>query len=191
MTGTPQEPEGTQLVTQLGDAVGGPEVPGPDPETETVDLRRKLWNVQRLGESMAEDRDETVRRCGEQVLAVLGDAAEPDELAALRRSVRILAGITARNHQVMEAARIEMGQNGPHAAMQWILNALPDVWDDDETAWDGKESAEEWFDRTESFYRAAEPPGTPSPSPAAGSPAAVATDAGEGKDGTEGDEGRG
>ena len=74
---TDHQPEGTQLVTQLGDAVGGPEVPGPDPETETVDLRRKLWNVQRLGESMAEDRDETVRRCGEQVLATLGDAALP------------------------------------------------------------------------------------------------------------------
>lgn len=72
---TDHQPEGTRLAAQLGDAVGGPEVPVPDPETETVDLRRKLWNVQRLGESMAGDRDETVRRCGEQVLAVLGDAA--------------------------------------------------------------------------------------------------------------------
>ena len=84
----------------------------------------------------------------------------PDEhdlaLATLRRSARILANIVARNHQVMEAARIEMRQNGPHAAMQWILNSIPDVWDDPETEWDGKESAEAWFDRTESFYRAAE-----------------------------------
>jgi hypothetical protein len=79
-----------------------------------------------------------------------------DELAALRRSARILANIVARNHQAMEAARIEMRQNGPHAAMQWILNSLPDVWDDPETEWDGRESAQAWFDRTESFYRAAE-----------------------------------
>ena len=80
----------------------------------------------------------------------------PDEFAALKRSARILASIVARNHQVMEAARIEMRQAGAHAAMQWILNSLPDVWDDPETEWDGKESAGAWFDRTESFYRASE-----------------------------------
>ena len=73
---TDHQPEGTQLVTQLGDVMGGPEVPA-DPETETVDLRRKVWNGQRLGESMAEDQDPVVRRCGEQVLATLGDAALP------------------------------------------------------------------------------------------------------------------
>ena len=92
----------------------------------------------------------------------------PDEFAALKRSARILASIVARNHQVMEAARIEMRQAGAHAAMQWILNSLPDVWDDPETEWDGKESAGAWFDRTESFYRAsesaAEAPGDPDPS---------------------------
>ena len=91
----------------------------------------------------------------------------PDEFAALKRSARILASIVARNHQVMEAARIEMRQTGAHAAMQWILNSLPDVWDDPETEWDGKESAGAWFDRTESFYRAsesaAEAPGDPDP----------------------------
>lgn len=91
------------------------------------------------------------------------------ELAALRRSARILANIVARNHQVMEAARIEMLQNGPHQGMQWILNSIPDVWDDPETEWDGKESAQAWFDRTEAFYRAAEAaaPAIPSPPVAA------------------------
>lgn len=75
---TDHQPEGTQLVTQLGDAVGGPEVPSdPDPETETVDLRRKLWNVQRLGESLAGSGNLAIRGCGEQVLAVLGDAVLP------------------------------------------------------------------------------------------------------------------
>ena len=62
---------------------------------------------------------------------------------------------------------------------------LPDVWDDPETEWDGKESADAWFDRTESFYRAAEPADAQSPRPAPRSPVAAATDAGEGEDGSE------
>ncbi len=102
-----------------------------------------------------------------------------DELASLRRSCRILAGIIARNHQAMEAARIEMLLNGPHAGMQWVLNSLPDLWDDEETAWDGRESAQAWFDRTEDFYRAAkeaaEPPGIRFPSPASPVPPPDAT----------------
>ena len=40
--------------------------------------------------------------------------------------------------------------------MQWILNSLPDVFEDDATAWDGHESAEAWFDRAEAADRAAE-----------------------------------
>jgi hypothetical protein len=88
-------------------------------------------------------------------LDLSGATGPADELASLKRSCRILANIVARNHQAMEAARIEMRQNGPHQAMQWILNSIPDVWDDPETEWDGKESAQAWFDRTESFYRAA------------------------------------
>ena len=109
------------------------------------------------------------------------------ELAALKRTARSLADIVARNHQAMEAARIEMRQNGPHAGMQWILNSLGDVWDDPETEWDGKESAQAWFDRTESFYRAArddaergstiavETSRAESPAPVPASPAAMST----------------
>ena len=100
-------------------------------------------------------------------------AAALDDLAALRRSARILASLLARNHQVMEAARIEDFQNGANAGMQWILNSLPDVWDDPETAWDGKESAEAWFDRTESFYRAPQDDAAP---PAAAAPDRRAAD---------------
>ena len=101
--------------------------------------------------------------------AIPGDPLAPrDEYEALECTARILANSVARNPQVMEAARIEMRQAGAHAAMQWILNSLPDVWDDPETEWDGKESAGAWFDRTESFYRAsesaAEAPGDPDPS---------------------------
>jgi hypothetical protein len=84
------------------------------------------------------------------------EAITEAELARLREGARTLGRIVVGNHRAMEAARIEMRQNGPHAAMQWILNSLPDVWDDDETAWDGQESAEAWFDRTEAFYRASQ-----------------------------------
>ena len=103
---------------------------------------------------MPQDEFEAVERVAEAVSPVAA-AFDPAEVASLKRSCRILANIVARNHQAMEAARIEMRQNGPHAGMQWVLNSLPDVWDDDETAWDGVESAQAWFDRTESFYRAA------------------------------------
>jgi len=82
-------------------------------------------------------------------------AMPQDEHAALKRSCRLLANIVARYSLVLEAARIEMLQNGPHAGMQWILNSLPDLWDDDENAWDGQEPARSWFDRTDAAYRAA------------------------------------
>ena len=97
--------------------------------------------------------------------------APADEMAAFKRSARILASIVARNHRVMEAARIEMLQSGPDAGMQWILNSLPDVWDVPETEWDGIETAQAWFDRAEAWYCAAEAasaaPGESAPDPGA------------------------
>lgn len=82
-----------------------------------------------------------------------GTAKLTAELASTHRAAQTLARITESYRHVMEAARIEMKQNGPHEAMQWILNSLPDVWDDPASEWDGFESAEEWFDRTEPSYR--------------------------------------
>lgn len=80
------------------------------------------------------------------------------ELARLRDGAQMLGRIVAQNNRVMEAARIEMRQNGPHAAMQWILNSLADLWDGpEETVWDGKEPAQAWFDRTEAAYQVAGP----------------------------------
>jgi hypothetical protein len=79
-----------------------------------------------------------------------------DELASLQSAVRMLANIVARNALTLEAAVIEMRQNGPREGMQWIINSLPDHLDDDETKWDGKESAQAWFDRVDAAYRAAE-----------------------------------
>ena len=78
------------------------------------------------------------------------------ELAKAREACRWMGKIVATQRRAMEAAAIEMKQNGPHQGMQWILNSLPDLWDDPDTAWDGQESAGAWFDRTDAAYRAAE-----------------------------------
>ncbi len=70
------------------------------------------------------------------------------ELAKARDACRLLARIVHTDVLVMEAAAIEMRQGDTHAAMQWILNARPDQWDGQPgTEWDGKETAQQWFDR--------------------------------------------
>lgn len=106
-------------------------------------------------------------------------AADLDELARLKTACRTLARVVTGQVRAMEAARIEMAHGDLYAASQWILNSLPDVWDDPETEWDGKESAAEWWDRTDGFYRAAVADSGPadprSPAPAAAEPAATAT----------------
>lgn len=84
--------------------------------------------------------------------------AASGEITGLWDATRMLAKIIAGNARAMEAARIEMQQGDPRKAMQWILNSLPDAWDGPEgTAWDGRETAQEWFDRTESAYEVSEP----------------------------------
>ena len=83
-------------------------------------------------------------------------AFESAEVAKLREGARILGHISARLYRTLTAARIEMLLNGPHAGMQWILNAAPDLWDDPETEWDGREPAQAWFDRVDAADRAAE-----------------------------------
>ena len=88
----------------------------------------------------------------EAVAAALDSA----EVARLREGARMLGKVVVGHSRAMEAARIEFAQGSAGKAMEWILNSLPDVWDDPETEWDGVESAQAWFDRTEAFYRAAE-----------------------------------
>lgn len=79
------------------------------------------------------------------------------ELSRVQSAAQTLGKIVARMAQSMEAARIEMIQNGPEAAMQWILNSLPDVSDEAPgDQWDGKETARQWIDRTQAADRAAE-----------------------------------
>jgi hypothetical protein len=94
---------------------------------------------------------------------VLGQLAEARAgLAKSREGARMLGKIVVGQTRAMQAARIELAQGSAEKAMQWILNSLPDVWDDPEAEWDGRESAAEWWDRTDSFYREAEKPRTPS-----------------------------
>lgn len=81
------------------------------------------------------------------------------ELARVQSGAQTLGKIVIRMAQSMEAARIEMIQNGPEAAMQWIINSLPDVSDEaPEDQWDGKETATQWIDRTQAADRAAGDP---------------------------------
>ena len=75
------------------------------------------------------------------------EAAVPYIFTGDDPGARALGDVVARYGRAMEAARIEMIQNGPEKAMQWILNALPDVWDGE--LWDGQESAHEWYARDE------------------------------------------
>lgn len=87
-------------------------------------------------------------------------AAERDEsraeLARVQSAAQTLGRVVTWQARSMEAARIEMLQNGPEKAMQWILNSIPDVDDNDpEDQWDGKESAAEWIDRVQAADRAA------------------------------------
>jgi hypothetical protein len=107
------------------------------------------------------------------VAAASGPLVMPaDEFAVVKSACRMLAKAVTGQNRAMQAARIEMAQGNAPAAVQWILNSLPDVWDDPETEWDGTESANEWWDRTEGFYRVAEggdekAPAVPSPPVAA------------------------
>ena len=79
-----------------------------------------------------------------------GTPGSAAELATLRSGAHTLGMVVTSMARSMEAARIEMLQHGPAAAMEWILRALPDQRDDPEgMSWDGSESAREWLDRTE------------------------------------------
>ena len=78
------------------------------------------------------------------------------ELSRVQAAAQTLGKVITRLAESMEAARIEMIQNGPEAAMQWILNSLPDVSDEaPQDQWDGNETATQWMDRTQAADRAA------------------------------------
>jgi len=77
------------------------------------------------------------------------------ELARTQSAAQTLGKVVCWQAQSMEAARIEMIQNGPEKAMQWILNSIPDVDDNDPAdQWNGTESAAEWIERQQAADRA-------------------------------------
>jgi len=97
------------------------------------------------------------------------------ELARVRSGAETLGKIVSWQVQSMEAARIEMIQNGPEAAMEWILNSIPDVDDNDpEDQWNGTETAREWLDRTASAYRVTAAAASEEKAPAVPSPPVAA-----------------
>lgn len=88
------------------------------------------------------------------LIELAGSSPVTDELAKLRNACKHMGSVIVSMSRQMECARIEMLQNGPERAMQWILNGLPDVDDNPPgMRWDGKESADEWFERTADYAR--------------------------------------
>lgn len=88
---------------------------------------------------------------------IAAERGDDDELAKLRRGGRELGRIVVKQARTFEAARIEMIQNGPGKAMQWILSSIPDVDDNEpEDQWDGTETATQWIERQQAADRAAE-----------------------------------
>lgn len=91
------------------------------------------------------------------LVELAGASPVTDELAKLRGACRTMGKVITGMARSMEAARIEMLQNGPEAAMQWILNSIPDVDDNDPgDQWNGTETAAQWLDRQRAGDRAAE-----------------------------------
>lgn len=85
---------------------------------------------------------------------ITGNAAHEGELAALReelaktqRAAQTLGRTVVSQARSLYAAWIEVARGDLHAASQWVLNSVPDVWDDE--PWNGTETAQEWFDRTD------------------------------------------
>ena len=88
------------------------------------------------------------------LVELAGETPVTDELAKLRNACKHMGSVIVSMSRQMECARIEMLQNGPERAVQWILNGLPDVDDNPPgMQWDGKESADEWFERTADYAR--------------------------------------
>lgn len=134
-------------------AAEGDETPGPTDAAIRGDERARIRSLVGYNVSCCEGFPAAVA----DLIGEHGDSAPADgpgtaetELARLRNGAATLGRVVTSNARAMEAARIEMLQNGPEAAMQWILNALPDQRDGEPgSEWNGTESASEWFDRTD------------------------------------------
>ena len=126
---------------------------------------REAFDPPGIGEWLWEHLGDDAERIAElaEELARVTAPAEAGEVARLKAELsrtqsaaQTLGKIVTRMAQSMEAARIEMIQNGPEAAMEWIVNSLPDVSDEaPQDQWDGNETATQWMDRTQAADRAA------------------------------------
>lgn len=77
------------------------------------------------------------------------EGSQDAEITKLQNACKLMGRSITGLSRAMEAARIELAQGSAEKAMEWILNSLPDVSDDDpEDQWNGTETANEWFDRT-------------------------------------------
>ncbi|HEY1668468.1 MAG TPA: hypothetical protein VGG54_22485, partial [Trebonia sp.] len=115
-----------------------------------ADLRAALSSLTdraEAGDVITEDEAGEYRK-----LTVAGQAGETSAARAdrLQQACITLGKVVSQQADTMYTARIELRQNVPAKAMDWILHSIPTVWDGDPgTEWDGSESAQAWWDRTD------------------------------------------
>jgi hypothetical protein len=63
-----------------------------------------------------------------------------------QRDAELLADALDRQARAMRAAWIELHRGDPAAALRWLASALPQFTAD--TGWDGRETGQQWHDRT-------------------------------------------
>lgn len=134
------------------------------PAEVATETASKIWGAicdgggigEWLWEHLGDDTSRKVTALTDELIAAQAgvSAEQRSALERLRNGGRELGKTVVHMSRSMRAARIEMLQNGPEKAMEWILNSLPDVDDSDlADQWDGRESATEWLDRIEGSAR--------------------------------------
>ena len=79
------------------------------------------------------------------------------ELRRAEDACQLLGRVVTDLSRTLDAARIELVQGKPANALEWILNAAEPADDDPEVHWNGTETAQEWFDRTDGRASGAAP----------------------------------
>ena len=76
-------------------------------------------------------------------------AATKERLRRTENACQLLGRTVTGLARTLEAAHIELVQGKPGNALEWILNATEYVHDGRADQWNGTETAQEWFDRTD------------------------------------------
>lgn len=98
-----------------------------------------------LAADLRQSLDDATREIEQRELAALRE-----ELTKAQRAAQTLGNVVAGQARSLYAAWIEVARNDLHAASQWVLNSVPDVWDGPpEHEWNGTETGDEWFSRTD------------------------------------------